>query len=40
MVDFVKSDKVIKISGNVDKPNTDNGFKNISFLIENRNSSE
>ena len=26
MVDFGKSDKMIKISGKVDKPNTDNRF--------------
>ena len=35
MVDFGKSDKMIKISGKVDKPNTYNGFRsNISFFIQ------
>ena len=34
MVDFSESDKMIKISGKVDKSNTYNGFSgNISFLI-------
>ena len=28
MVDFGKSDRMRKISGRVDKPNTDNGFSN------------
>ena len=37
MVDFGKSDKMIKISGKVDEPNTDNEF-NISFFIGNRTS--
>ena len=32
MVDFGESDKMIKISGKVDKPDTYNGFGNISFL--------
>ena len=35
MVDFRKSDEMIKISGKVDKLNTDNGFNNISFFIWN-----
>ena len=35
MVDFGKSGKMIKICGNVDKSNTDNGF-NILFLVGNR----
>ena len=39
MVDLDKSDKMIKISGKGDKPNTDNRF-NISFFIENKISSE
>ena len=34
MVDFGESDKTIKISGKVDKPNTYNKFNsNISFFI-------
>ena len=34
MVDFNKSDKMRKISGKVDKSNTDNRFSNdISFLF-------
>ena len=37
MVDFGNSDKVIKISGKVDKLNTDKGFT-ISFFIGNRSS--
>ena len=33
MVDFGKSDKMIKIRGKVDKPNTYTGFiSNISFI--------
>ena len=41
MVDFEKSDKMIKISGNVDKPNTYNVFSgNISFFILGRTSSD
>ena len=41
MVNFVKSDKMIKISGEVDKPNTYNGFSSdISFFIQGRTSSE
>ena len=40
MVDFGKSDKMIKISGKVDKPNTYNGFSSdISFFILGRTSS-
>ena len=39
MVDFGKSDKMIKISGKVDKPNTYNGFsRDISFFILGRTS--
>ena len=35
MVDFSKSEKIIKTSGNVDKPNTDNGFSgNILFFLQ------
>ena len=34
MVDFDKSDEMTKMSGKMDKPNTDNGF-NISFFIGN-----
>ena len=35
MVDFGKSDKMIKISGKVDKSNAFNGFSgNISFFIQ------
>ena len=34
MVDFGESDKVIKVSGKVDKSKTSNGFSgNISFFI-------
>ena len=41
MVDFGKSDKMIKFSGIVDKPNTYNGFgSNISFFIQGRTSSD
>ena len=41
MVDFGKSDKMIKISGKVDKSNTYNGFRNyISFFIQERTSSD
>ena len=37
MVDFGESDKMIKISGQVDKSNTYNGFSdNISFFIHGR----
>ena len=39
MVDFGKSDKMVKISGKVDT-NIDNGFNNNSFFIEDRTSSE
>ena len=38
MVDFGKSGKMIRISGKVEKPYTDNGF-NISFSIGKRTSS-
>ena len=41
MVYFGKSDKMIKISGKVDKPNTYNGFSgDISFFIQGRTSSD
>ena len=41
MVDFGESDKMIKISGKVDKSNTFNGFSgNISFFINRKTSSE
>ena len=41
MVDFGKSDKIIKLSGKVDKLNTYNGFSgNISFFIHGRMSSD
>ena len=37
MVDFDESDKIIKISGKVDKSNTYNGFSNnILFFIHGR----
>ena len=37
MVDFCESDKIIKISGKVDKSNTYKGFSgNISFFIQGR----
>ena len=40
MVDFGKSDKMIKIHGKVDKSNIYNGFNgNISFCINRRTSS-
>ena len=40
MVDFARSDKMIKISGKVDKPNTYNGFSSYnSFFIQGRTSS-
>ena len=40
MVDFGKSEKMIKISGKVDKSNTYNGFSNnISFFVLERTSS-
>ena len=33
MIDFGKSDQMIKVSGKVDKPNTYDGFRsNISFF--------
>ena len=39
MIDFGKSDKMIKISGKVDKPNTYNRFSNdILFFIQGRTS--
>ena len=39
MVDFGESDKMIKINGKVDQPNTYNGFSsNISFFIQGRTS--
>ena len=39
MIYFGKSDKMIKISGKVDKPNTYNGFSsNISLFIKGRTS--
>ena len=39
MVDFDKTDKMIKISGKVDKLNTYNGFSsNIPFFIQRRTS--
>ena len=41
MVDFVESDKMIKISGKVDKSNTYNGFSgNILFFINRKTSSD
>ena len=41
MVDFGESDKIIKISGKVDKSNTYNRFSsNISFFIQGRTSSD
>ena len=41
MVDFGKSDKMIKISRKVNKSNTYNGFKsNTSFFIQGRTSSD
>ena len=41
MVDFGESDKLIKISGKVDKLNTYNGFSsNISVFIQGRTSSD
>ena len=33
MVDFGKSDKMIEISGKVDKPNTYNGFPSLKNKI-------
>ena len=40
MVYFGKSDKIMKISGKVDKPNTYNGLgSDISYFIKGRNSS-
>ena len=37
MVDFGKSDKMVKICGKVDKSNTYNGFRsNILFFIQGR----
>ena len=33
MIDFGESDKMIKISGKVDKSDTYNGFSNILFFI-------
>ena len=39
MVNFGKSDEIIKISGKVDKPKTYNRFSsNISFFIQGRTS--
>ena len=41
MVDFGESDKMIKISGKVDKSNTYNGFNgNISFFVNRRTLSD
>ena len=41
MVDFGKSDKMIKLSGKVTESNTYNGFSsNISFFIQWRTSSD
>ena len=41
MVDFAESDKMIKISGKVDKSNTYNRFSGyISFFIHGRTSSD
>ena len=41
MVDFGKSDKMIKISGKLDKPNTYNGFScDISFFNQGRTYSD
>ena len=41
MVDFSKSDKIIKISRKVDGSNTYNGFtSNISFFIQERTPSD
>ena len=40
MVAFAKSDKMMKVSGKVDKPNTDNGFFDMLFFIGNKTSSE
>ena len=41
MVDFVESDKEVKISGKVDKSSTYNRFSgNISFFIHRRTSSD
>ena len=41
MVDFGKSDKMIKISGKVDKPDTYNWLSSgISFFIQRRTSSD
>ena len=40
-VDFGESDKIVKISGKVDKSNTYNVFSsNISFFIQGRTSSD
>ena len=40
MVDLGESDKMIKISGKIDKSNTYNGFRsNILFFINGRTSS-
>ena len=37
MLDFGESDKMIKISGKIDKSNTGDGFNsNISFFIQGR----
>ena len=39
MLDFSESDKMIKISGKVDKSNTYNGFtSHVSFFIQGRTS--
>ena len=41
MVDFGKSDKMIKINRKVDKPNTYSGFcSNTSFFIQGRTTSD
>ena len=40
MVDFGGSDKMIKITGKVDKPNTEDGLRSdISLFIQGRTSS-
>ena len=41
MVDFGESNKIIKISGKMDKSNTYNSFRSyISFVIQERTSSD
>ena len=41
MVEFGKSDKIIKINGKADKANTYNGFgSDCSFFIQGRTSSD